>query len=1323
MTGGCSSASQDCYACDADYHWSGTACVPDTTCTSDCTVAQASTATTKCKPDGSNIIQTCTQVEPSCYQWTTTETCTGDTPFCDGGRCVECLDDQTCIDNSNFGCEYRCDGAGYCTDASYSLCAGSWSSCFFDPDLCQCVACAATETCTFHSLMYTCDVTCTPANCQFGCSQGRCIDCTSNGDCTALVPVGMDAACVAETCSGSACSFPPNNAGGACTTAGGLAGTCQSGACVSTTTYYRDADADTHGNPLVTSTTGGGGWVLNDDDCDDANAAIHPGATELCNGVDDDCDALIDAVDPGMRACPAGQTCKPSGSTYTCQGDDCTCAGATCGETPTGCTTECPGSCVSGTCLLIRPGDYACGSLTTTGPSSATAGNSFSITGTLTVTGGSGSSAIQFYREDTAQGTPVTCTFNGGTCAATRAFTENTLGTYGYATGIGSFITAELLVTITNACDPLAQEICNNIDDNCGGIDEGCDDDNDGYADATMTCTNNFRDGSGITRSCAEYGNDCDDNNPNRNPGLAEGCGDNIDNDCDGAIDGADSDWPQKYYDRDLDGYGDTSSGLIDGCTGCVGTTCSGGFSSVGGDCFDSSGMTGGLSKPDGWYANPGWGNESLAHSGACFDTWDNDCDGIVDENDPDCDTITCDFGQGTVSCDPYSETETEWRRDGTTCQAFEWILTTTYFGPNCGATNCEYSHQSTTETQTTAIRDWDDGATCTEELSGYCVAGVCSAACLDQDQPGCQESQPANSHSTTGACPTSQSCYACDADHVWSGRKCKKTQYSIDTESVIAVAGDTFIMTPVTYDDHNEPVANVLYRYSGFRKATTNEPFTIITKADEVGTHTLSIAASRIVGDEEEPLATTTLEIGLRCPSGIACCPAGSLTYAPFGTECAVMEAEGFCDHDGVCQPICGQVIVLENSATKCSDGIDNDCDGVYDCIRTQDGRTEGSCEPYCQAYCARGQKACGPSCVDTDTDRNHCGDCGISCAVNEQCDQGRCITLAGCFVACEENEDCGDEQICNLPGSCDAYCQDLPVVVMNETARQDLLTSVVKQKTFEITKSLDRRGLTIEIKNLLAVPLDNFTMTITIPKELAATASEISSNRKYEVLHDDPVIRTTIPTIGNRQVVRFDFVRDIDPAYINTIVIDAEHGYIDLASTGMLEDEDLVITRSFHEDADGTTVTLTLKPGQILENVRVPLEIPKCLANTVSEMDIKQENFVVVNEDPLMVWTFDELSSQQQISFTVPKNVDDDCRKQLKAFGMASGKRKPVSPWLPLAIIPVIGFVLLFFQRFHESGAKRHLSKSEFYSLAKQQGQSDTDIERAWHEYKRKF
>jgi hypothetical protein len=59
--------------------------------------------------------------------------------------------------------------------------------------------------------------------------------------------------------------------------------------------YYPDNDNDGYGDPGgIPVTTPTSGYVANDDDCDDTNSDTHPGATEQCNGVDDDCDGAAD---------------------------------------------------------------------------------------------------------------------------------------------------------------------------------------------------------------------------------------------------------------------------------------------------------------------------------------------------------------------------------------------------------------------------------------------------------------------------------------------------------------------------------------------------------------------------------------------------------------------------------------------------------------------------------------------------------------------------------------------------------------------------------------------------------------------------------------------------------------------------------------------------------------------------------------------------------------------------------------------------------------------------------------------------------------------
>jgi hypothetical protein len=113
-------------------------------------------------------------------------------------------------------------------------------------------------------------------------------------------------------------------------------------------------------------------------DCDDTHAAVYPGATEICNALDDDCDGSIDegfggTVSCGVGAClrnapqcDAGRTdtCAPGTPTAeTCNSidDDCdgsidedfgaatTCGVGACARTVSTCAGGTPGSCTPGT--------------------------------------------------------------------------------------------------------------------------------------------------------------------------------------------------------------------------------------------------------------------------------------------------------------------------------------------------------------------------------------------------------------------------------------------------------------------------------------------------------------------------------------------------------------------------------------------------------------------------------------------------------------------------------------------------------------------------------------------------------------------------------------------------------------------------------------------------------------------------------------------------------------------------------------------------------------------------------------------------------------
>jgi len=73
--------------------------------------------------------------------------------------------------------------------------------------------------------------------------------------------------------------------------------------------WFQDQDQDGYGAPTIAEQAceQPSGTVKDSSDCDDQDPQVHPGATEVCNGVDDDCD---DLVDPGLlgsdAACAAG---------------------------------------------------------------------------------------------------------------------------------------------------------------------------------------------------------------------------------------------------------------------------------------------------------------------------------------------------------------------------------------------------------------------------------------------------------------------------------------------------------------------------------------------------------------------------------------------------------------------------------------------------------------------------------------------------------------------------------------------------------------------------------------------------------------------------------------------------------------------------------------------------------------------------------------------------------------------------------------------------------------------------------------------------------
>jgi hypothetical protein len=72
--------------------------------------------------------------------------------------------------------------------------------------------------------------------------------------------------------------------------------------------YYPDGDADGYGVNFgsITDCKSQAGYASQSGDCQDANPAINPGATEVCDNKDNDCDSMVDE-NLGQTTCGLGE--------------------------------------------------------------------------------------------------------------------------------------------------------------------------------------------------------------------------------------------------------------------------------------------------------------------------------------------------------------------------------------------------------------------------------------------------------------------------------------------------------------------------------------------------------------------------------------------------------------------------------------------------------------------------------------------------------------------------------------------------------------------------------------------------------------------------------------------------------------------------------------------------------------------------------------------------------------------------------------------------------------------------------------------------------
>ncbi len=309
--------------------------------------------------------------------------------------------------------------------------------------------------------------------------------------------------------------------------------------------WYADGDGDGYGTARLElrACEAPSGHVSNGDDCDDSNASVHPLATELCNDLDDDCDGSTDedAEDAleWVQDADGDGFANLDSLVAACEAPDGFLAAADSLETD---CNDLSADVYPGATELCNDRDDDCDGV---------------------VDEDDAEDAPTWYPDldRDGYGDPL---FPAAACTAPS----------GHLAVAGDCDDTSLWV------NPGALESCDGIDNDCdGAIDAYADGtptydatewyldaDGDGYADEALvlmgTACDNPSPGIAIEVAPGDIF-DCDDTDNTVSPDATEVC-DEVDNDCDGTVDGASAtDALTWYKDVDQDTYGDATVTLL----------------------------------------------------------------------------------------------------------------------------------------------------------------------------------------------------------------------------------------------------------------------------------------------------------------------------------------------------------------------------------------------------------------------------------------------------------------------------------------------------------------------------------------------------------------------------------------------------------------------------------------------------------------------------------------------------------------------------------------------------------------------------------------
>ena len=228
-----------------------------------------------------------------------------------------------------------------------------------------------------------------------------------------------------------------------------------------------------------------------------------------------------------------------------------------------------------------------------------------------------------------------------------------------------------------------------------------------------------------------------------------------------------------------------------------------------------------------------------------------------------------------------------------------------------------------------------------------------------------------------------------------------------------------------------------------------------------------------------------------------------------------------------------------------------------------------------------------------------------------------------------------------------------------------QFLLEDIIAKQDLNVVKQMSPKGqgtlIYLILENTKPVQLNNIHIKQLIPNNILNNIDGISSTSLYEILKVDPIeFEFIFAEIKPDEIITLNYYIDkkITSKELNDIKTEVK--YDEITSQAI---NDVIVkqnnTLKYFDIKKGSKVSKGQTKGQInlnpkteIDDLKIYLNIPKCMALHINKIHFKNKNYKVVSEDPLIFWQLSNTKDDFNIEYDLDKELEQDCEDKISVL-----------------------------------------------------------------------